>query len=348
MSIWNKVLVGLIIVASGAFLWLAIDVLGTQEYWRSRAKDYEKKIAPLPAEIEKDQYGDFQKGCEGGVFYLQTEINKLTLGRGRVWYGCTPGRLVDAAKGNLTVNVPQVIGDEPGGGAAASPPPIAVSTVVYIFEQSPQEGPGHFLGEYRVTQVGQGQVVLEATLTMTPELQKYLKNSVAAKQTWTLCEQLPKDSHEIFAGKTRDDLAKILPASVVDEYAKDGKKGFERQLRDYHFLLKSYDRQWAVLAEEKQRSTRELKELQSTVEVAKRQLQTLQDIQVVLEGERAEARRQFKLVQDHLKTVEAMKAEREAEVKRLAAENQTMADQIAKMWEAAAQYIQQKTAIAGQ
>ena len=138
-----------------------------------------------------------------------------------------------------------------------------------------------------------------------------------------------------------------LPERVVDRYVRHGKDGYERPLRDYQYLLKVYDRDWAILAEKKERSEREKVQLDKTVEVAKRQLQKLQDIQVALEAKRTEAQRQRDLAQAHLARVEKMKTEREAAIKRLETENRAIVAQLAKMWEAAARHIEQKTAIAG-
>ncbi len=53
MSIWNKVLVGLIIVASIALFYLAARAMKTEQYWRDLNASLERSIAQLEDANEK-------------------------------------------------------------------------------------------------------------------------------------------------------------------------------------------------------------------------------------------------------------------------------------------------------
>ena len=58
MSIWNKILIGLIFVASVAFFYMAARTLKTHQYWRSVAQGYDYLIGV------QDEFGENCK--EGG------------------------------------------------------------------------------------------------------------------------------------------------------------------------------------------------------------------------------------------------------------------------------------------
>ncbi|HPU05018.1 MAG TPA: hypothetical protein PLO20_00675, partial [Thermogutta sp.] len=90
MSIWNKILICLILLASLAMWYLGMRALATHRAWRTAAKRLQSELAQLEAERERLIHGD---GTTKGIRQLQVELAKYTSQRGRVWNGCRPVRV---------------------------------------------------------------------------------------------------------------------------------------------------------------------------------------------------------------------------------------------------------------
>ena len=100
MSIWNKVLVGLICVASLAFFYMAARTLKTHQHWRELARKYDRKIEQVRADnqrlIERDRNGP---APQLGIRQLRIELSKLLLDRRRAWFKCDPKVKLNAQDG---------------------------------------------------------------------------------------------------------------------------------------------------------------------------------------------------------------------------------------------------------
>lgn len=55
MSIWNKIVIGFVFVASVAFFYLAARTLKTHQYWRTLTLRHEEKIKQLEVENRADR-----------------------------------------------------------------------------------------------------------------------------------------------------------------------------------------------------------------------------------------------------------------------------------------------------
>ena len=101
MSIWNKVLVGLLIVVSAAYLFFAARALKARSYWGQMIEKHKAELAKVAQEKQILLDGDPAAG-KPGVRELVREVHRLVIGRGRVWRGSMP-RLVKAETGEATV-----------------------------------------------------------------------------------------------------------------------------------------------------------------------------------------------------------------------------------------------------
>ena len=108
--------------------------------------------------------------------------------------------------------------------ADPKPSGINADTILYAFEQGeptqpdPTQGP-QYLGEFHVTAAAGQEATLEPVLPMDEFEQKRLANS---QTPWILYESMPVDRYQTFAGKSEDELRKLLPAKSVEEYIRNG------------------------------------------------------------------------------------------------------------------------------
>lgn len=344
MSIWNKVLVGCILLSSIAFFGMAARTVKTHQVWRDTAEQLQKKIAAVRAETRKLEKGD---GDWMGMAKAHLESTKLATDLGRVWYNCTPKR-ADAQTGQVSVSIampkPPL---EPGKPDAPAPHGIADKTVLYAFEKADVDKGGRYLGEFKVVGVTATDVALEPTRRLAESQLQRLSQS---KGPWVLFARLPLDSHrnEAFADLKDSDLKAMLPEGSVAEYLRDGqpaepgdpesrkakvdgKEVYVRALRDYGAMLESYSRQRTVLADQIESSKRDEAAATDALTDAKGQQEFLQKQQASLTEEVAKYRGQRDAVGDHCKQVQAALAQFQARIADQIASNQGMAAEIAKI-----------------
>lgn len=214
MSIWNKILLGFICLASLAFFYLALRTLKTHQYWRDLVRCYEQAL-----EKEKDnqqayidggvlQLGAGEKTDTPGIKQVRLNLHKLLIDRGRVWYNCAP-KQANPQTGQVAVTT-----------ELPDPHGIRDKTVLFVFEEANVEKKGRYLGEFKVAGVGDKEVQLEPTMKLSD---RDLQRLAASKGPWTLYEVMPIDNHGIFADMNEAKLKAMLPADVVNDYAKDEK-----------------------------------------------------------------------------------------------------------------------------
>jgi len=213
MSIWNKILIGLVFLAGLGFSYLAARALKTHQEWRQAAQAFEEKIAEtkeinrqLEAADKPTREADGDE-IAWGIKRLRLELHKIYLDRGRVWENCDPQQ-PDAQSGQVVVNT-----DLP------DPHGITPKMVLYVFEEGAGQREPQYLGEFKVTDVAERQVQLEPTMEMTQaELQRLSRSG----GPWLLYERMPVDRHALFAGFEEDQLREMLPESSVMDYVRDG------------------------------------------------------------------------------------------------------------------------------
>jgi len=208
MSIWNKVLVGFIFVASVAFFYMGARTLQTHKHWREKARDFQAGIDAadkdhktlLDGELDGDEVAHM------GIKQLKVELDKILAHRGRVWYDCTPE--VKPQTGQATVTID-----------AAGPHGIADKTVLLVFEEQDVQEGGCFLGEFKVSEVGDDVIGLEPTVPLSD---RQLERLDASQGTWALYEKWPIDGHDIFRELDEEVLTAILPEQSLPEFLRDG------------------------------------------------------------------------------------------------------------------------------
>ena len=241
MSIWNKILLGLIVACSLVFFYMSARMLKTQKNWSTKADQYAKKIQDLEDEDKIIEQGGTVAGqFKPGIEQVRAELYKLTVDRQRVWYKCDPQVNLNRQTGTVSIKVNV---DQP------SPSGIANKSILYAFEDvaAPQ---GRYLGEFKVTAVADKQITLEPAFKLTPD---DLKKLAEAKKPWNLYDSLPHDSHEILEQLGEQDKNAMLPKDSREEYVEDGKQApqgapaadiadgkYQRPLRDYGYLFDAY------------------------------------------------------------------------------------------------------------
>src|SRR5579863_10448448 len=89
MSIWSKVLAGLIIIGAAVLFYFAMCTLAANRAWREAAKSYEAPLERLDKEAKQ-----YEEGNESAtppvpsLSQLDVKLHDLMAGRGKVWRGC--------------------------------------------------------------------------------------------------------------------------------------------------------------------------------------------------------------------------------------------------------------------
>ena len=350
MSIWNKVLVGLICLASPFFFYLAARMLKTTEHWSGTAARMQKQIDRLEKENEQLIEGvvNADGSVEPGIRQLGIELHKLLVDRRRAWFKCVPsiklGRDDGTAEITVTINKP-----DPHG--------IAEKTVLQAFAEADTRKTGRYLGEFTVTTESTGkQVTLVPTKRLTDREIDKLEKARKAKYSWMLYELMPQDSRDIFASLSDEQKRSLFPASHVSEYLKDGKPAAEddprervvggkyvRQLLDYGVLFNAEHEKQTLLRDSIEATTRDKKLVEDALILGREQEEACKrDISTATE-DRVKFFLQRDVVAAHLKILQEKVVAMRAAVERFIERNRAMAGQIAKSQLEAARRIDRRT-----
>jgi hypothetical protein len=224
------VVVELILLATAGFFILAAETVRINAVLRKQVNDLQKQVDTVDAQNDALQNGTSDSkiltqlaGLETPVKMPENAESILSIGeldhrllmatrfRGRLWRKVMPVPPVNAQTGAVAVNIS-----------------LKPETVVYLLEDGPVQAPAangaprgaQYLGEFSVTQAAPQQ----ATLLPVLPLDEFERRRLAASHgPWVIYEDMPKDNHEIFAGKTDQQLKQLLPAKSVGEYIRDGK-----------------------------------------------------------------------------------------------------------------------------
>lgn len=359
MSIWNKILICLILLASLAMWYLGMRALATHRAWRTAAKKLQAELAQLEAEQSRLINGD---ATTKGIRQLQVELAKYTQQRGRVWNACRPIR-VDVRpdpQAGLIAQVSLSV-DRLGLAGLQDVQELPVDSLVYLFDEREVQQGGAFLGAFRVAAVTPRQqdqpamVQLESVFHLTnPEVQRLQAAFQAAQQGgigWTLCELLPKDDHEIFAGLDANSLAQILPKSVIEEYVKDGKPSdpnnpnsppFFRKLRDYESAISYLSLKRAELIDQVAALRGDKQRLDAAIADAQRDTQVRDQEVAQFQQELQRAERERGLAVGHLEAVEKCLSRVTSARDTLIQQNRVTVEEIAQAQEKGCQLIEQR------
>jgi hypothetical protein len=221
MSIWNKVLIGLIIVASLGFFYMALRTLKTHQNWRQKAHQHQVKIEQVREESRRLVEGTGEnEAYQPGIERLGLDLAKVLVDRGRVWRDCKPQAGQQTAQTGLV-------------SVATDPRGIAPKTVLYVFEGTDVQKGGRYVGEFKAVKVDEANKLLELapSMQMTPAELQRLTASAAGKAPWIVYEVMPVDGRWVFAQVDKDEEARkkheenlrsLFPAQIAEEYLKDG------------------------------------------------------------------------------------------------------------------------------
>lgn len=330
MSIWNKILLGLIFVASVAFFYLGARAMKVQTVWRNNIRKFEEAVG------KENSHLSGLKGLETAAKPGETnlrkaaiELHKLQL-HGRIWRDVTRQTvdLVKDAKGKDTINVSLNV-------PAPAPHQISQGMVCYLFDKKNFEEGGRYLGEFSAVAVADKQVQLQPTKKFSDREINALKNS---QGPWFLFEAMPVDDHEIF--QDYEGLDKLIPASTLNEYVQDGKPTdpnnkesakFERKLRDYEVLFQVYHKKWSVWTDSMEAIKRDRAFVETALADAKEQVDQRDKEIVQTKAELTDETRKRNAVAKHLKSVETKLVEVNAAIRALDKSNRAMAAEIARI-----------------
>jgi hypothetical protein len=334
MSIWSKVLVGLILVTVLPFFYLSVRLLKTNQAWRTQVNAWEKKVREMedgnPA-LAKLSMSDLTRALENE----KTLLHDVVADRGRVWTGVKPERPFDAATGEGAVIV-----DTP------NPHQIQPKMILFAFSGS------NYLGEFIVTNVEAAKVSLRKNLEMSD---RQLKRLAAATGEWTLTEVMPIDRHDIFAGMEKEALEKALPAESLKEYLKDGQPKedndppdrvvdgkYERQLHDYVLIFHELAREITVAIDLREAAQKDAASLAAAVADAQKQV-AFHEVEIKeLKDELAHSEQERKLINAEEQALVQSLAATRAEIKATLAENRQLAVKWSNKQNAAAEEINKR------
>jgi hypothetical protein len=178
MSIWNKILVGLLIAAAPVLFYTSMRMLRTYAVWQESAAKFEKRIEQCEKELAK---------TESQVNRLHVKLYNALADRHRAWFRCEPKLPVKVGRDDGTAEVSVSIDSMMNHG-------IAKGTVLHVFETPNDAGASRYLGEFTATNAADRQVTLVPTGKLSADDLDLLEK---AKHPWTLYEILPHDVHEI-------------------------------------------------------------------------------------------------------------------------------------------------------
>ena len=160
-----------------------------------------------------------------------------------------------------------------------------------------------------------------------------------AQRPWDLYEVMPHDSHDVFASLSDKEKEAMLPPESLPEYRNDA----SRPLRDYQVLFRAQNVRRALMADQIDATTRDLKLVKEALDQAQEQEKAAQqDVATAKEDVKA-ATRQRDAVAAYLKTLQQDLDTAKADIDQLLKNNQNMAEQMAKLQGEAARRIDQRT-----
>ncbi len=285
MSIWNKILLGLIAFASLGFFHAAARTVKTYQYWANQTDTFEKKLTEVRQDVASLQTGNLDLKNPRvdktiGVQQLRIDLGRELANRGRIWTKWEKKKVATLPSGLMEVGVSS---DDSAG--------IAKNMLLYAFEEGDDQSPGKYLGEFRVEGVSQNQLDLHSTTQMVASL---AKNVTESKGTWVLYETIPTDEHEVFANLTEDQKK-----GIPDELLKDG-----RPLRDYLAIFRACEVHRTLFLDRWESATRDLRYLKIASDEA--------DTQVDLaEKEKAQVAKELNRAKTELSAVASLNASRQ-------------------------------------
>jgi hypothetical protein len=235
MSIWNKVLLGLLAIASLVFFHAAVRTVKTFDYWSKQTDKFQRRLNEVRADIVQLQTADHEHPLPNktfGVQQLRVDVARMVNNRGRIWANCQMKKVqpevVNGAKtGRTEVNVSS---DEPG---------VSGKMLLYVFEEGDEPNSIKYLGEFAVKASNSPN---DFALLSTTQLTKLQENNLAhSKSPWVLYEMMPADQHLMRGEKpdlvaknpaVKDELIATLPDDLRKKFFPDPDPGLSKAEQD--------------------------------------------------------------------------------------------------------------------
>jgi hypothetical protein len=344
MYLWNKILLGVIIVAALGFFYMASRAAKIHSSWLKQAQKLETQIEEVKKENEKLLDGGGPNAPEDiGLRQARQELYRLTIERPRIWWNCDAQ--VNAAPQGLKITITTDKKPDPNG--------IAEGTALYAFEQSPAQNRGQYLGQFLAGKPAGRQVELTPATNL---FERDLAKLTRAKKPWILCEYLPKDNREVYAKLTDDQKKAILPNETAKDYVRDGKPAeandpatakdaqgnYVRPLRDYGLLLSIYQERLNDLFDQTESLKRDVQYTKTAGDEASAMNLTLQKRIAELKVRKSETEEERNFIDRYRQQLASDIETLEKEFKTIIKENWTMAGRLAELQMEAAQHIEQR------
>ena len=222
MSIWNKVLLGLLFFCSALLFYFAVQSLSSRTAWQKQIEKLESDIAKTNDDNRLLEYGikttdesvpvsktppklnegsfsieeyeafvqknTYALGSKESLIHLRNDVDHLIRDRdARTWFECTP-TTVNVSENEVIVQVLP----------ATDVPAIQPKTVVYVFDKRPLDQGGSFIGAFFFDEAKQNAVILKNSYLMTDLEKQRLQQSKSNNATWVVYTKLPGDSQGYF------------------------------------------------------------------------------------------------------------------------------------------------------
>ncbi len=323
MSIWNKVLAGLVLVSSLVFFYLALRALKTHQHWRDLLAKHQSSLEAALEEQQKLLRGT-PDGTTLGVRQVQAQIHRLNVARGRVWANTQPQR-VDQATGEATVM-------PPAEAVYYKPEDKPENTQLSIFVQPGPQTPPAYLGEFQIVGTANGHKVWQIRPTRTLSPRELGRLQQASRALWIMYEKIPSFTPEMLAGMEQ------APAAGAG-----GEKAALPRMVDYRQIFDDYFVERSKLHDLIESAKNDLKGLKSGEMAGDLEIKQLESEVAKYKTSLAEAQRQRDAVAAHLQLVDAKRTEFQAKVDATIQENQATARKIAEAQFEAARRIEERT-----
>lgn len=256
MSIFTKVLLGLVLIAAFPAIYLAAGVLSVHGAWRTKVAEFETALKAKQEANKLLEFGSdearslpyipgkpLQPGQTLGVNQLEVARNTLLYQNGRIWYATrvTPsinpelGTVKMVVYDNDFTNV-NFGGDPASGGRKELKEEkehgITNKMTVFVFsmkhsgERSPTD---RYIGEFVVDGLIETNIPLKPSRPFTAEQWEKLREGDGQ---WIVRDQMPSDVREAFIGMEEKDIRDRVPAEVVVQYLNDNQPPSEAILAD--------------------------------------------------------------------------------------------------------------------
>jgi len=363
MSIWNKILLALIFIASLAFFHAAVRTVKTYQYWAKKTNDFEKTLKTRNAEIVALRTADHTHPLDDktiGVQQLRVDLARVLANRGRIWPKCEKQKIgPDPDPKNPGILDVTVSTDE------STPNTFVQNMLIYAFEEGDEQSPGKYLGEFRVALVSDTKVVLASTTQMVksvdPKVKSLADNIYDSKGKWVLYEMMPTDQDEAFANFA--DWPEEQKKWVSEEYrvAYDAKKDgplvdasgkvspdsknnvFKRPPRDYLTIFRDYEMYCTLYVDRWESTLNDLRSLKAAEKETTIQIDVKEKEKTQVREELERAVNERKAVADHLATLQVLLSNNLKAVKAAIAKNLGYAQEIAKWQKEASDLIDRRT-----